>query len=86
MIVYKINNTNDVGVTTSTYATKPPQDLSTCTNVDVTVEVFKKNAPLFTDYIKLLEACYKEQVYNDAVKATLASFATTQVNTGESNV
>ena len=51
----------------------------------IDINVFKKNSLLFTgDYSKLLEACYKEQVYNDAVNKTLQSYEPT--STGETNV
>jgi len=41
----------------------------------IDIGVFKKNAPMFVgNYHSLLEACYKEQLYNEAVATTLASY------------
>ncbi len=73
----------------ATWYTTLPQ--ATGNRVDVALDLFERLAPTFTEYSKLLEACYKEQLdadvqieadnkakaYREAVEATIKEFTPT---------
>lgn len=74
MLVYKVKNGNSA----SYYQDALPDDNKydeVLGSVEISKSMFKRLAAQNTgNYAGLLEACYKEQVYNDAVMRTLESF------------
>lgn len=77
MLVYKVKN----GVNINYYQDALPDDSKydeVLGSAEISKSMFKRLAAQNTgNYARLLEACYKEQVYNEAVAKTLGSFAPT---------